>query len=281
MKGGLRGAFEEYRRWIRNPRSLMLIMLLIVSREVVGKVLCEHAEAMGSDLQIFEPFIALCNSYMVIIIAPVFFLVMMADFPVMEGSYMWSVYRMGKVRWICSQMLMSLMSSMTIVAGLLAVSVLSCAGHISTGDRWSEVITQYYLVFPEDAGGMVSTLIEGDTYNQMSPFVAVLHTFILSVLSMVLYSATLMCGKIYGRRYLAFGVCIGIIGMGATAKIVGMDIQYIFPIANAATGGHYHEYLSKVNVPFTYSYMYFVLLIAAVLIASVTGMKRRNICRKL
>lgn len=281
MKACIRVAYAEYKRWLGNPRIVVLLLLIFFAREVVGKNLCEHAADMGQPLQLFEPFVALCNSYVVMLIAPVFFLVMMADFPVMEGSYMWSVYRMGKIKWIMCQLMTCIMCSLTIILGLLVSSIISSIGHVSMSNSWSNVITQYYLYFPDKAGSMVTDLLSADIYNQMTPAFAVIYTVTLSVLSMVLYSVILMCGKIYGRRYLSFALCIGLIGAGTAMRLLGLRVQFLFPSVNATVSGHYGAFERKALVPMAYSYIYFAVTIILAVIISIIGMKRRNICRSL
>ena len=193
MVSSVRMAFAEYKRWLFNPRIVLLIALIIFARESVGQFLCEHAKDMDINMQIFEPYIALCNSYVVILVTPIFYLVMMADFPIMKGSYMWAISRMGKKEWIFSQFILSVMCGVTIQICLFISSFISCFGYLEYKNTWSEVITQYYLKFPEKAGSDVTSLISGDIYNQMTPMTAMVYTFTLSLLSMILLSMLLMC----------------------------------------------------------------------------------------
>ena len=281
MKASLRMALAEYKRWLFNPRILILFMLLVYSRESIGKLMCNQAVEMNCNLNIFEPYIGLCNSYIAVLIVPVFFLVMMSDFPVMEGSYMWSVLRMGKKNWIFSQIFFCVMSSFTIEIFLFISSVLSCLGHIGFSSGWSDVVTKYYISFPEKAGIYVNSLIQGDIYNQMTSARAFLLTISLTILSMVMYGVILMCGKIYGKRYLAYVICVGLIGIGAIGKYLGTGVQWLLPASNCAVSGHYMEYVRESQVSFTYSYVYFIVVILLITVISYLGMKRRNICREL
>ena len=73
MVSSVRMAFAEYKRWLFNPRIVLLIALIIFARESVGQFLCEHAKDMDINMQIFEPYIALCNSYVVILVTPIFY----------------------------------------------------------------------------------------------------------------------------------------------------------------------------------------------------------------
>ena len=200
MRGIFRVAMAEYKRWLCNPRILLLFMLIIYAREAVGKVLCEHAVAMEEKLYWLEPYLALNNSVVAILIMPVFFFVLMSDFPVMEGSYLWSIYRMGKIKWIVTQLLFSFFAILTVMFGMFLSSVFSCWGNLTLQNGWSNVVTRYYLAFPEDANSPTAQLIQGDIYNQLEVEQAMTLSVTLTILMLFLYCAILLCGKIYGKK---------------------------------------------------------------------------------
>lgn len=281
MKGIVRVALAEYRRWLCNPRILLLFMLVIYARESVGKILCEHAVAMGEPLNWLEPYVALNNSVIAVLIMPVFYLVLMSDFPVMEGSYLWSIYRMGKVRWIVTQMLFSFFAILTILFGMFFSSIISCLGSLTISGEWSNVVTRYYLAFPEDANSPVAQLIQGDIYNQLEVGEAFVLSVTLTVLTLLLYSAILLCGKVYGKKYLPLGICICLMGIGAAFSLMRTKLAFLFPPAHALLTGHMHEYLRKAVVPYWISYLYLFVALVLVLTAAVIGIKRRDVCKKL
>ena len=115
MRGCLRMAFAQYVKWLCAPRMLIFLILVVYAKEIVGNELCAHAAKVGEKLHFFEPYIALSNSYIVVLITPVVFLLLMSNFPIMEGSYMWSVYRMGKNKWIFSQFILALITKQQIL----------------------------------------------------------------------------------------------------------------------------------------------------------------------
>ncbi len=274
-------AFAEYKRWLCNPRILLLIILIIYARESVGKVLCEHAVAMGESLHWLEPYLALNNSVVAILIMPVFFLVLMSDFPVMEGSYLWAIYRTGKIKWIATQMLFSLFSILTVMFGMFISSIISCWGSMKMEGGWSRVVTHYYLAFPEDANSPTAKFIQGDIYNQLEVGEAFGLSVTLTVLMLLLYCAILLCGKIYGRKYLPLGICIGLMGIGAALRLMGTKWAFLLPSAHALLSGHLHEYLRKPIVPYWMSYLYYVVALAVVLGIAIIGVKRRDVCKSL
>ncbi|MBR4027566.1 MAG: hypothetical protein IKJ01_08460 [Lachnospiraceae bacterium] len=281
MRGIFRVAMAEYKRWLCNPRILLLFMLIIYAREAVGKVLCEHAVAMGEKLYWLEPYLALNNSVVAILIMPVFFFVLMSDFPIMEGSYLWSIYRMGKIKWIVTQLLFSFFAILTVMFGMFLSSVFSCWGNLTFQNGWSNVVTRYYLAFPEDANSPTAQLIQGDIYNQLEVGQAMFLSVTLTILMLFLYCTILLCGKIYGKKYLPLGICIALMGIGSAFCMMKIKWAFFFPPAHALLSGHYHEYLRKPVLPYKISYLYLCVAIIAVIAIAILGVKRRDVCKKL
>lgn len=281
MKGLFRVAIAEYKRWLYNPRILLLFILIIYARETVGKILCEHAVVMNTELHWLEPYIALNNSQIAILIMPIFFLVLMSDFPVMEGSYLWAIYRAGKIKWIFTQMLFALFAILTVMGGMFLSAIMSCWGSITLHGGWSAVTTRYHLAFPNEINSMVTQLIRGDIYNQLSIGQAFILSVTLTILMLLLYCAIMLCGKIYGKKYLPLCICIGLMGLGAALQWLETGWMYLFPAAHALLSGHYQEYVREPIMPFWMSYLYFVVALIIVIVIAIIGVKRRDVCKKL
>lgn len=62
----------------------------------------------GSWFTAFEPYIATANSYLVLLIVPIFALILMSDFPNLEDGYMFTIYRMGKTKWLIGKVIFAL-----------------------------------------------------------------------------------------------------------------------------------------------------------------------------
>ena len=281
MKGVFRVAFAEYQRWLCNPRILMLFILVIYARETIGTALCEHAIAMEKNLHWLEPYLALNNSMVAALIMPVFFLVLMSDFPVMEGSYLWSIYRAGKIKWIAIQMLFALFASVTVIFGMFFSSIISCWGRMTVQGSWSDVVTRYYLAFPEDAQSEVAQLIQGDIYNHLTVGQAMTLSVSLTILMLLLYCAILLCGKIYGKKYLPLCICIGLMGLGVALRWLESKWVFLLPAGHALLSGHNQEYVREPILPFGLSYLYFIVALMVVIAIAIVGVKRRDVCKKL
>lgn len=79
-------AQAEFRQWLRSSRIIILfVMLVFVNVQVIGP-LRQCKMLMGEMLSIPEAFVALGNSGVILLIIPILFLVLMADFPQRTGN---------------------------------------------------------------------------------------------------------------------------------------------------------------------------------------------------
>ena len=90
-----------------------------------------------------------------------------------------------------------------------------------------------------------------------------------------LYCAILLCGKIYGKKYLPLGICIALMGLGAALCMMKTKWAFFFPPSHALLSGHHHEYLREPILPYEVSYLYLCVAIIVVIAIAIFGVKRR------
>ena len=96
-------AQAEFRQWLRSSRIIILfVMLVFVNVQVIGP-LRQCKMLMGEMLSIPEAFVALGNSGVILLIIPILFLVLMADFPQRTGIDRFYQMRCTKRTWIFGQ----------------------------------------------------------------------------------------------------------------------------------------------------------------------------------
>ena len=123
-----RVAKNEYIKWIRNPKMIVLLVMLIFSFDYVILELTEAADKMGEKLQIFEGFIGISNSQLLLMIIPIVFVGLMGDFPRVDGNAMFYINRVGKSNWLLGQMLFAVMAAGTYLLALVGFSVMTFLG---------------------------------------------------------------------------------------------------------------------------------------------------------
>ena len=91
-------ARSEYVKWISNPRIIIIGVLLIFMHTLAVEPLLERADKIGLPLDILEPFAAIGNSGMLVMLMPCVFLLLISDYPKMTGNTLFFVQRTG--RWL-------------------------------------------------------------------------------------------------------------------------------------------------------------------------------------
>ena len=183
----LRIAKNEYIKWIRNPKMIILFVMLIFAYDYVILELTTAADKMGEKLQVLEGFIGISNSQLLLMIIPIVFVGLMGDFPRVDGNAMFYIHRVGKGNWLMGQMVFAAMASTTYLIAILGFSSLTLLGRCYVGNVWSEITTKYYLFAPNEYAGIVANLTTGRLYNNLLPIQATLHICGLMFLFLLLF----------------------------------------------------------------------------------------------
>ena len=256
-------ARTEYLRWLTDPRVIIVGVLLVFMRSLAVEPLLERAVKFGEKLNVLEPFVAVGNSGMLVMLMPCVFLILISDYPKMTGSTLFFIRRTGKTNWFWGQVLFLLMAIATFLLAVLVGSMLVSGGAFS--DSWSNTVTKYAARFPNEADSFVSQLLPSNLYNQLSLFSAVLHT--IALMTMYLFSLSLIIYFFKLIHIQSFGLfaAIFIVAAGVMTCSLKSQSMWAFPMANTIVWLHYDEILSRRNFPVWCSYAYFATAITALL----------------
>ena len=84
-------AQSEYIKWICSSRMLIFLCALIFIDQFAVKPLVEISKQTGVKLGLFEPFIAITNSDVLLMIMPIVFITLIGDFPKNDGNMLFCV----------------------------------------------------------------------------------------------------------------------------------------------------------------------------------------------
>lgn len=257
----LRVAKNEYVKWIHNPKLIIVLVMIIFAYDFVIKELTEAADKMGEKLQIFEGFIGISNSQLLLMIIPIVFVGLMGDFPRVDGNAMFYIHRVGKTNWLLGQMLFAAMASATYLTALLSFSTLSFVGRWFFDNKWSEVTTKYYIFAPDDYGSVVANLTTGRLYNNMPPLDATLNILVVMFLFLFLISMMLLASFVCKVRVVGIVVTTGILCVGNILAYMGKGISWIFPTGHAIMELHFDPIYKEPVMALQWSYIYYIVLI--------------------
>lgn len=264
----------EMLRLVRSTKMIILTVVLIFINVQVVSPLRRLSVLMESEVSLLEPFAAIGNSGIIVLIMPLFFLTMMADFPREGDSQYFYQVRCSKKTWIAGQILYAAESSVALTGFVFVSSCLLALDFTNRSLDYSYAVTRYAATFPERAGEYVVQLIPENLYNQIVLSAAIIHTVILLIsyfmmLALIILVFSLIKKKIIGILMDAFLIILGVVTCAARA-----GLMWVFPMAHTIIWLHYEKYQSKQVLPLFYSYLYFGVIDLALIVLSIVMSKR-------
>lgn len=267
----------EYALWLTNPRMSILLVLLALIHTMVIQPLAQAGGQIGARFHLLEPLAALCNSTLILLILPVGFLVLMADFPRMDRGFLLQLYRVGRLNWVLGELLHLCMAAATYLGVVLAGTALcSLPYEPVTGPGWSGVATGYGAILEDDALKTVAALLPRNLYQQMGPWAAVAKSFFLLFLCLVLLGAVLLTASLLRMRFLGVAADAALFLTGAGFVILDSSWMWAFPCAHALTWVHFNPYFRAPVCPLWASALYFLLGSALMTLLACAAARRRS-----
>ena len=266
----------EYIKWICNGRMFLVLMLLVFMKECVVDLLMERSMKMDSPLNFIEPFLAVGNSGIMVLILPVVYLTLMSDFPKVDGNTVLLLPRVGKYNWFLGQLLFAIISFHTFLLVVLLGSIIMIAGRAFVYNGWSLVITEYETYFPQEAGSFASDLLPENLYNQLPPIEAALYTYIFLGAYMLVLVLIMMLFQIWKKKMFGFFSGGALITLGAAFCAINTKMKWLFPMAHALVWVHYSDYYRKMEMPIIYSGIYFIVWIIVLGSTCFLSLKKMN-----
>ncbi len=272
-------AKTEYVKWIHNSKIIILLIVLIFAYDFIILELIDAADKMGEKVQVFEAFIGISNSQLLLMIFPIVFVGLMGDFPRVDGNAMFYIHRVGKGNWLLGQVIFAAMAAGTYLVALLGFSCLTLWGKCYVDNLWSAVTTKYYIFAPNDTMGMVANLTTGRLYNNLSPWIATLHICGLMFLFLLFISTVLLVGFVCKMRIAGIIFVVGILCVGNVLAYMENNIRWLFPTAHAIMEIHFDEIYKKPIMDMRFSYMYYLILIVVCVMVSYVAIDHYDFSR--
>ena len=160
--------FIEVMRILRSSKCLIMILCGIFININIIEPIRGLSHQMGSNASAFEPFIALSNSGLVLMVIPLLFIVMMSDFPDSSAFQYFYGIRMSKTRWITIQMACIYVGTVMYLLTVFVFSWLFSVDYTSFQTDFSDAVKYYTSTFPEQSYSYVAQLFPLNMLNQLS-----------------------------------------------------------------------------------------------------------------
>lgn len=276
LKNSISCAWVEFVKWAADARMIIVLCLCIFIYSFAVEPIKANAELMGEPMNALEPFIAVLNSGMLLLIIPLGFITLISDFPQINSSTILYIFRIGKKSWLCGQILRLIMMT---AAYVLAIFISSVAGVITTGSmggEWSPVATEFASEFPEQSGNFGVLLLPENLYNQMSLPAAAVESTLFVFAYLLALGMILLAFSIAKRKTAGIVVCGALISLGAALCSINSRLMWVFPMAHSIVWLHYTKFLREPIFPVFYSAVYFAAIIAVPLIFCIASIRRFN-----
>ncbi|MBO5383449.1 MAG: hypothetical protein J6A30_04025 [Ruminococcus sp.] len=264
-------ARSEYVKWITNPRVIVIEVLLVFMKTLAIDPLLERADKIGEKIAVLEPFAAIGNSGMLVMLIPCVFMVLISDYPKMTGNTLYFVKRTGKKNWFIGQMLFVFFAIISFLTVILLGSVLMSQGSF-TGN-WSDVVTKYNAMFPDESGNFTSQLLPSNLYNQIPLITSILQTIGLMTVYMLVISMIIYFFKLIHIQSFGLLAAVFVVAGGVVTCSLKSELMWLFPMANTIVWLHYDIILDELNVPMWYTYAYFAVILSVLTIANAIAVK--------
>lgn len=274
LKNSLSCAWVEFIKWIVDARIVIVLCLCVFIYSFVTEPIKANAVMMGEPMNALEPFIATLNSGMVLLILPLGFLTLISDYPKIDGSTIFYIFRIGKKSWFCGQIIRLFLMTAAYILAMFIASVAAVIPCGFMGEEWSLVATRFASEFPEQSGNFGVLLLPENLYNQMSLPTAVVQSTLFVAAYMFLLGMILLAFSIAKRKTAGIVVCGLLIALGAALCSINTKMMWLFPMAHSIVWLHYTEFLREPVFPVFYSAIYFAAIIAAALIFCIASLKR-------
>ncbi len=264
-------ACQEYRKWLINEKQIVTAICLVFLHVMIVEPYLRRAEEMGTYPNFVEPFLAVANSKMFLLVLPLVFLVLISDCPRMDGDFLFFLARAGKRNWIMGQVCFLLMASCSYLGVILFYTFIFGGAYGFAGNAWSLAV----LNFKDFFGTSVPEYISSDLYWQMSPYGACVKGCILLVGYFLLVGMLLLVFAVYDKKKTGMMVIAGILAVGTGAAALDAPAAWCFPTAHAILGKHFQGMLREVRMEFGISVAYEASAIILLFLFAYIGMKRR------
>ena len=259
-------AKTEYIKWVCDARMVILGVLLIFIYNFAITPLLQNAEKMNEPLNMLEPFIAVANSGAVLMIIPLVFMTLIADFPKIDNNTVFYIMRIGRKNWLTGQIIKLVMMAASYLAVIFVGSVVPMLTKGFWYNGWSNVVTNFKNVFPEQSMNFGVQLVPENLYNQLTVFEAAVKSYLLVFAYLMIIGLILLSLSLIKHKTLGFVSCGAVIALGTAFCSIKTSLMWTMPMANSIIWLHFTKYFRVPEVSIAFSMTYLVTFVLVLIV---------------
>lgn len=276
LKQAFSCAATEFVKWVCDARMVIVAVLLIFINNFAVSPLTNNAELMGEPLNILEPFIAVANSEILILIIPIVFLTLIADYPKVDTNTVFYIVRIGRANWFVGQILKLVFMIISYLAVIFLGTVLPMLSKGFWYNGWSNVATGFVKMFPDRRGDFGVELLPENLYNQLSVFEAAVKSYLLVAAYLMIIGLILLSFSLVKHKTVGFVLCGAVISLGTAFCSIKTTLMWTMPMANSIIWLHYTKYFREPVMSMSFSVSYLAIFIAVLLLFCFIAIRKFN-----
>lgn len=266
----------DFYKWIINSRMVVVAAMIVFVWSFAVTPLMEISREMNSPLNFIEPFIAVFNSRVLCLVTPAVYIFLISDHPHLDRNSLFVLHRVNKREWVLGQFIFFILSAFSFMGIIFLFSLIPNCMNAFVANGWSLVVTKYGVYNPERAYSFAASLIKEELYNQIAPYQAAATSFFLNFLYMLTLAVILLLFHVLNLRKIGVPVSISIIAVGSALGILNSQRMWYFSMAHTMIHLHYTKHLKEPIMDLRSSFLYFGIIISAILIFSLIRVKHTN-----
>lgn len=182
----------------KNPRLVMSLGLGFLICFLLTEKTISLSREFLTDIQIMEPFIWSFANSDSILFASLALILLLSQFPKMDASAAYLVFRTNRLNWMIGQVLTSLVISFSYTMFLFLSSIILTSGYAYFANRWSETAT---LLSFSPAYFEVALSVIRKTIKLTNPYASAFNIFFLiAQYSLLLTTLNLALSLRFGKK---------------------------------------------------------------------------------
>ena len=182
IRNAIIAAGYNFKGWRYNPRvyvtfALEFILCFLLTNRAVG-----YAQAFGTTIQIFEPFIWTFGDSKSILLSSMLLFLLFCDVPNLNSGVPFYLMRMNRRSWLFGQVIYLIATTFLYMIFTLVATCVLCMKYAFIGDVWSDTSIALYHSNLSDDLVMPSSL---KAMEQMYPYQSMLIIFALMLMYML------------------------------------------------------------------------------------------------
>lgn len=244
--------------WILDIRQLFVFLVLLCISNYTVMPLVRLSKAKNVPMNMVEPFLANINSIYIILIILICWLVLISDYPKLEGNNGYILIRINRVVWLMGKCCAFILAALFYIVELLIVFTIRASSVCFAANGWSYLMKDYKEKYMEESMNYaVVCRVDEQVFNHYLPYQAVGKTILLLFGILCLFGLIMIAASLGKSKMAGLIVNLILIIGGFAVLQSGSLVRCWFPVANVMLSAQATALITL--IPKSFSGIYFAV----------------------